>query len=231
MLPIGDIGPIKGFTVVTGIWNSITSAQGDPLVGPWNEMDYFVSFSGSPCANVSLTYTYSPWNFPNSSLNKPATEHTSDLKIAYDDSAWWPKGFAINPYADIFYEIAGSSTVVLGRPGSTGYLELGIAPSFTIPAIPDYPISVSLPTYFSVGPESYWGKGVNKSGNFGLASISLNLSVPMTFIPTRYGHWHTDAGVTYDFLINGSLLRAGGILSGNTDRNVVIGSLGFGVNF
>jgi hypothetical protein len=37
--------------------------------------------------------------------------------------------------------------------------------------------------------------------------------------------------VTYDYLTNKALLLAGTLASGNTDRNVVIGSVGFGVNF
>jgi hypothetical protein len=55
--------------------------------------------------------------------------------------------------------------------------------------------------------------------------------MPMPWISSQYGHWHMDAGITYDYLINDALLAAGGILSGNDNRNVFIASVGVGVNF
>lgn len=70
VFPIGDIGDsaspvIKGFTFVTGVWNSINSAQDDTNVGPWNEMDYFASFSGGIGSTpLSFTLTYGLWSFP-----------------------------------------------------------------------------------------------------------------------------------------------------------------------
>ncbi|MDB5173315.1 MAG: hypothetical protein JWM97_2722 [Phycisphaerales bacterium] len=238
VLPIGDIGFLKNFTAVTGVWNNIATAQNDPAVGPWNEMDYFVSFSSNVLDKFSLTFTYSPWNFPQSTIFKPHTEHNIDLKIAYDDSDLWGKKFALNPYVDLWYEISGSSTVALGSNGNTGYFELGVVPTYTVKAIPDYPITLTFPTYFSVGPKDYWGRGgtglgvdASSDGNFGVASIAINGSVPLSFIPSRYGHWHGDLGLKYEYLINSTLLRAGTALTGNTERSVFIGSAGFGVNF
>jgi hypothetical protein len=238
VLPIGDIGFLKNFTAVTGVWNNIATAQNDASVGPWNEMDYFASFSANVLEKFSLTFTYSPWNFPQSTIFKPHTEHNIDLKVVYDDSDFWNKQFSLNPYVDFWYEISGSSTVALGSNGNTGYFELGIVPTYTLKAIPDYPLTITVPTYFSVGPKDYWGRGgtglgvdASSDGNFGLASIAINGSVPLSFIPTRYGHWHGDLGIKYEYLINSTLLRAGTALTGNTERSVFIGSAGFGVNF
>jgi hypothetical protein len=86
--------------------------------------------------------------------------------------------------------------------------------------------------YISTGPRSYWSRGPSVAPeNFGVAFIGLNLSVPLPLIPVRYGHWHADIGVTYDNLINGSLVDAGDLLTGNHDRNLVEGKCGFGFNF
>ena len=133
VIPLGDIGPVKNVAFVTGVWNSINSHQDDTNVGPWNEMDYFASFGGS-IGPVSLTLTYGLWNFPQSTaVAKPSTEHNIDLKIDYDDSKLWgDSGFALKPYVDIWWAVGGSSTVVLGREGDTGYVEIGIIPSFSI---------------------------------------------------------------------------------------------------
>jgi hypothetical protein len=231
VFPIGDLGALKHFTVVGGIWNSVDSVEHDARVGPWDEMDAFVSFSGTVADVISLNFTYSPWSFPQS--GGPKTEHNVDFKVGYDDSKLWgTSGFALNPYVDFFYNISGGSTVVLGRTGGAYYVEPGIAPSFTFKAMPQYPVTLTLPIYTHVGESTYWDAHHTFGHSaFGLISASANLSVPLSFIPARYGHWHGDLGVTYDYLINNALLHAGTILSGNTNHNVIVGSLGVGVNF
>jgi hypothetical protein len=175
---------------------------------------------------LNATLTYGAWSFPQSTLAKPETEHNLDLKIAYADK-WFGPDFAINPYVDLFYAVAGSSTVVLGKAGDTGYIEVGIVPTFKFKAIEAYPITLSFPTYVSFGGSEYWG-GDN---NFGVLSSAVNASVPLAFIPTRYGNWHADFGVQYYNLLNGTLLDAGTLLSGNTERNIFRGYVGIGFSF
>jgi len=230
VFPIGDIGFMKNFTFIGGIWNSVNTNQNDPYVGSWNEMDVFVSVAMTVADNFSITLTYSPWNSPPHAFH---TEHTADAKIGYNDSKLWGNsGFSLNPYIDIFWSIAGDSTVILGRKGGTGYIEPGLAPTFTMKGIPNYPITFSFPVYIQIGPPNYWDEaGTYSNSSFGVMSASVNATMPLSFIPVRYGHWHADLGFTYDYLSNAALLQAGTIASGNTNRNVVIGSLGFGVNF
>ena len=234
VFPLGDLGAVKNITFVTGVWNSITTYQHDPNVGAWNEMDYFASFSGK-VGDFSGTLTYGAWNFPNSTVFKPKTEHNLDFKLSYDGDN--PVGM-FHPYADFWWAISGSSTVTFGRMGSTGYIELGVAPSYTFKQITDYPITLAVPTYISVGPRSYWGRGgtigglsAAPDGNVGVFQIGPNITVPLAFIPARYGFWHADAGVQYFYLVNRALFHAGTFLTGNNDRNVVVGSIGIGVNF
>lgn len=233
VFPIADIGPLKDFTFVAGVWNSFNEHQDDERVGSWNECDFFASFSWKMGDQLNFALTYGAWFFPESTPNKPDVEQNLDLKISFDDSKMWgSSGFALNPYVDLWYAIAGSSTVVLGDTGSTGYVELGIVPTYTCKAIANYPLTFTFPTYVSVGPNEYWdATGAFDDSNFGLFSVSANVSVPLSMIPVKYGHWHLDAGVTYDYIINDALLEAGHILSGNDDRNVFIGSVGIGVNF
>lgn len=230
VFPIGDVGPIKGLTFVTGIWNSIDTYEHDHFVGDWDEMDYFASFSGT-VGKFGGTLTYSPWNFPE---HQATTEHTADFKLTYDDTGMILPDFALKPYFDFFYSIAGDSPVINGR-SATFYVELGVAPTYTWKALKDYPLTFTFPTYFSVGPEHFWGRGVNAEtkpdGNFGVFSTAVNVSMPLAFIPTRYGFWHADAGLQYFYLKNDALFRAGGLASGNTDRNPVNASIGIGVNF
>lgn len=233
VFPIGDIGPMKGFTIVTGVWNCITSHQDDPNVQDWNEMDFVFSMGTTVANNISLALTYCPFYSPTGAFQ---TEHNMDLKIGFVDAPLWGKsGFSLNPYVDLWWAMSGDSTVVLGSKGATGYVELGIVPTFKFGADTKYPLTVTIPTYFSVGPEEYWGDpdegGGQPDGNFGVFSTAVNVGVPLTFIPARYGYWHADAGISYFYLINDTLRQAGTIVSGNDDENVFVGAVGVGVNF
>ncbi|MBV8781810.1 MAG: hypothetical protein JO353_10470 [Phycisphaerae bacterium] len=232
VFPIGDFGAVKKVAFVGGIWNAVDSyeARFNPRGGPWDEMDVFASFTGAVADDFALALTYGAWNFPQT--GGPHTEHNLDLKISYADHWLGDTGITINPYIDCWWAISGSSTVVLGRAGGTGYFEPGIVPTYTWKGIDKYPITFTAPTYFSVGPSTYWdAHNAITHSNFGLFSTGLNASVPLSFIPARYGFWHADAGITYDYLINDSLLAAGTIVSGNTNHNCYVGSVGFGVNF
>jgi hypothetical protein len=226
VMPLDDIGPIGKVALVTGVWNSINLNQHDPYVGPWNELDYFLSISGS-VDKFTGTLTYSPWYSPPHAFH---IESTSDFKVGYDDTGMIMKGFAFKPYVDFFYSISGDSTVILGRHGSTYYFEFGMAPSYTWKASADYPLTFSFPTYFSVGPKNYWDITESHS-NFGVFSTAFNVTVPLAFIPIRYGAWHADCGLQYFYLMNGALLQAGDIASGNNNRNVLNASVGIGFNF
>lgn len=226
VFPLDDIGPISKVALVTGVWNSINTNQDDHSVGAWNELDYFLSLSGS-VGKFTGTLTYSPWFSPPHNFT---VESTSDFKLAYDDTGMICKDFSLKPYVDFFYSISGDSTVILGRHGSTYYFEFGMAPSYTVKASADYPLTFSFPTYFSVGPKNYWDS-TETSSHFGVFSTAINVTVPLSFIPIRYGAWHADAGLQYFYLLNSSLLAAGGLASGNDNRNVLNASVGLGFNF
>jgi hypothetical protein len=230
VLPIGDIGPVKGFTLVTGVWNSINTAQHDPFVGTWNELDYFATASGN-IGKFSVAFTYSPWNSPPHAFT---TEENIDIKVQYDDTGMLLPGFAFKPYVDWFWAVAGDSPVINGR-SSTFYFEVGVQPTYTLKYFNDYPITFTVPTYVEVGEPKFWGADTNaetkSDGPVGDFSIALNGSVPLPFIPAKYGFWHADAGIQFFWLVNDALLRAGGLASGNTDRTPVNASVGIGVNF
>jgi len=234
VFPIGDIGFLKNFTFVGGIWNCITYDQHDPHVGAWNELDDFFSLSADVLPNLNATATYVAFNSPTGAYS---TEHNSDLKLSYNDSHFWGGNFGIHPYVDLWWAMAGNSTVVLGKNGSTGYIELGIVPTYTVKAIPNLPITLTLPTHISVGPQDYWSYngapsgGTWGDGNVGVFTTAFDASVPLNFIPTKYGYWHVDAAINYFDLIDNALVASSTILTGNTRRDLLMGTITLGVNF
>jgi|GEM_PF-2198533 len=234
VFPFGDVGPLKNLTFVGGIWNCITYSQHDPKVGPWNELDDFFSVSFDPITNLNANFTYVAFNSPSGGFS---TEHNSDLYLSYNDSSFWGGNFGIHPYVDAWWAMAGDSTVVLGKPGSTFYIQPGISPQYTFKGIPSYPVTVKVPMYVSVGPKDYWSVdgaptgGTWGGGNVGLFNAGVDVGIPLSFIPTKYGFWHADASVTYFDLVNNALLDAGTIVSGNTRRDIFVGAFQIGVSF
>jgi hypothetical protein len=228
VVPIGDVGFMKKLAVVGGIWNCYTFNQNDTHVGAWNEMDLFFGFGFEIVDKLHFDVTYGLWSFPQSQDPKPDNEHVIDFKFSYDDTGMFVEGFGLHPYVDIFYAIDGSSNVVLGRQGSTFYVEPGIVPTFKTG-----PVTWTFPTYFSIGDSEFWtASGTGSSNCFGVLSTCVQASVPLTsIIPARFGYWHLDVGCQFYYLLNGSLSDAAVLLSGETNRDLYRGYVTVGMNF
>jgi len=205
-----------------------------------SEVDVFGGVSVKFLDKFTMDYTIQAWTFPDLSTDHneidPSTEYNMDWKFSYDDTDLL-HDFALHPYVDIFWNFAGASSPVVSQfTNSTGvndhtfYVELGIAPSYTLKALPDLPITFTLPAYFTMGDSSFWG--TTPSGdrsNMGVASVGLKISAPLTFIPKDFGNWNAYVGVTYIHTCNPALTS---INSGTgADSNLVLGYAGLGFGF
>lgn len=229
VVPLGDIGFMKKAAAVGGVWQAFTFNQDDDRVNAYNEIDLFFGYGFEIVDRLRFDTTYGIWNFPQSTLAKPRSEHVWEFKFSYDDTGMLGEDFGIRPYVNVFYDIAGSSPVVLGRQGSTFYTEFGISPTFKTGIV-----TWSFPTYFTIGDSQFWDVTGAVSGNnvFGLFSTAVQATIPLTsIIPARYGYWHVDIGCQYYNLLNGALQEAGQILSGNPEHNLFRGYLTLGFNF
>ena len=179
------------------MWNDINTAQQSKTAGYWNEMDPFATVDVTFLKNFELSVTYTPFLSPPGGFRP---EHNVETKFAFNDTDYL-HDFSLHPYVKYFYEIKGPSTVVLGRNGGTYDVEIGIQPTYTFKEISAYPVTFTFPAFVTVGPKSYWGSRNSPIGpgtqNFGTFQVAVNASVPLSFIPVRYGYWHADAGVTY----------------------------------
>lgn len=210
---------------IGGIWNSINTHQNQTQVGAWNEVDFFATLATKLYKNIGLSLTYTPFISPPHNFK---TEHNIEFAISYDDTQYLHE-FALHPYSKIFVAVSGDSTVVTGKRGKTFDVESGIVPGYTYKGITNYPISFQLPVFITVGPTDYWGSA--SGGNLGVFSASLNASMPLSFIPKRWGNWHADAGFTYYSLLNKNLRLASRILGTGGDSNQYVGTVGIGFNF
>lgn len=251
-------GFINDVSFSGGIWNDLWSEQHDPHVGAWNEFDWFVDVDFRFAQDWKFGVQYIEFVPPAHDLitSFPATEHNIEFTLAYDDSRWgYP--IALHPYVKLFYEISGPSTVVLGDKGSTYDVELGLVPTLFLKPYTGLPITLTAPTWVTVGPSSYWNKndgttnfcGPTSSSpcalsNAGVVSTGLAGRMPIDFIiPPRFGNWYVDAGFQYYHIINDALLAAqiftgaaGGASNvlGNfpsAKQDVVVGFTGIGMTF
>jgi len=219
-------GPVDDISLVAGVWNDLDAGQHSPTVGAWNEFDWFVGANFEVRKVLTLGVTYIEFLSPPGNF-KP--EHNIEFSAKFDDSAWL-KPISLQPYAKLFYEVSGPSTVVTGDAGGTFDVELGAVPTLDLHP---YGLGATLtaPSWFTVGPASYWGG----TQNFGVISTGLTATVPLTAMPKAWGGWNFHLGVQYYHMINDQLLVAQQLIGtaggGSGHRDFVVGFAGLGVNF
>ena len=217
-------GFVNDISATGGVWNSVNNTLHDPVVGGWFEIDYFARVNIRVAKRIDTSIQYVAFDSPGGGFK---TDNNLEFTLAYNDTGLIWKDFGFRPYVRLFYNISGGSTTGLGRNGSTGDAELGFVPTYTWQALPNYPVTISMPTYVTVGPENFWG-GTN---NVGVFTTSLAVSVPLSFIPSRFGRWHVDSAVQYFNLINSKLQEAAASLNCGSERDRVVGEMGFGFDF
>ncbi len=194
---------LDSIDVYGGVWNSIhdnsfiTDADGDgdddgDQTGLF-ETDWYVGTSIALPANFGLDISYI-------SLHNPAAgdifAEEIDVALSYDDSELWgdvADGWTgLQPYVLVAFETGGGSDA--GTELGT-YLELGIAPGFTLIPSEDMPVDLTVPMTAGFSIDNYYEDGSGDDEAFGFFDIGAELSVPLSFMPQEVGSWSAYAGV------------------------------------
>ena len=251
-------GFLQDVSFYGGTWSDLWSEQHDSKVGAFNEFDWFVGVDFKFADFWKFGVQYIEFIPPAHDLatSFPATERNIEFSLAYDDTHWgWP--IALHPYVKLFYANSGPSTVVLGDKGKTYDVEIGAIPTLALKPYTGWNITLTAPTWITVGPTSYWNRqdgttnfcgpttsAACATSNAGVVSTGLTAKMPIDFIiPARLGNWYVDAGFQYYHIINDALLgaqvltgSAGGAsgVAGNfpsSHRDIVVGFTGIGMTF
>jgi len=215
-----------GVAFHAGTWVDVNPgySKADGNITAVNEFDYFfgVDYDIAPKLNLGVEYSEFISGQPSVAFKN---EHNIEFSLKYKDSA--DKGFTVNPYGKLFWAAWGkSSTVVLGKAGHTFDIELGAVPTVTTGGI-----TLSAPSWITVGPKTYWGKGALKDGNVGVISTGLKASAPVPLFSSGAKASIYAFGQYYR-LVNDNLVRAKAILnSGDHKRNHVVFGAGLSVGF
>ncbi len=130
----------------------MNSSLNIPTAGPWFELDYFAKVNVQVANRVNLCLTYIAFDSPGAQF---ATDNNIEFTCSYDDTGYLAQGFGVHPYARLFYNLSGGSTTLLGRNGGTYDVELGAVPTYVLKGMPNYPVTLTLPTYVTVGPQNF----------------------------------------------------------------------------
>ena len=186
------------------------------------------------------------------------------LSLADGAITKWPISF--NPYVTWFYEFYPSATTgSLGGTTSSACFScngehtdfiLGMAPKVSLQPYLGVPVSLSAPTWFTVGPKSFWagnagnplfpgtpgpGSGcvtnapVCSTSNIGVVTTGLTAAMPLTWIAPQYGHWSVKGGFQWFDLVNqalrGDAIPTYGAAFGGLHQYITTGFVGLGVGF
>jgi hypothetical protein len=160
--------------------------------------------------NFTATASYFEFNYPNDAFGFTA-QRNINLNLAYDDTDLLG-AFALHPHATVLWNFNGITGL-----GTTDawYYEFGIAPGFKAG-----PVAFTIPLTVGLGDSHFY-----PGDSYGFFSAGLNASVPLSFIPEKWGAWSFNAGFTYYNLGNSTTAANLG------DENAYVGSGGITLTF
>jgi hypothetical protein len=236
-------GFVNSVSVFGGVWNEAWSSP-PPGGRHWQEFDWWAGFSVGFAKDWKFTAQHVEFMFPSG-----GTAYNYAFTLGYDDS-WSGMPVVFNPFVTLFYNAAGATNLPLGD--NSYRVEIGMKPTISFAKPYHIPLTISFPTWFTVGPSEYWNRNdgtTNFCGptttspcslsNFGFVTTGLQAKYSLEdIIPKRLGSWYVKAGVQYYHLVNDSLL-AGQTPVGTgvvptypeAHRDVVVGNAGFGFTF
>jgi hypothetical protein len=213
---------INSFSIFGGVWNeTYTDPNGfQTSFRHWQEMDWWGGFNVGFAEHWGFNYQHLEFNFPWVS----GGIQNDIFKLSFDDSYW---GFPItvNPYFLVFYVEGGGSPPILGARSNIYRMEAGISPTYSFMKSSGLPLTISVPTSVTFGPNNYWNRNdgtTNLCGatstspcalsNFGYFSTGLQgkYTISDMIVPKRLGSWYLKGGVQWFHILNDALLGAQG---------------------
>jgi len=170
-------------SVYLNIWSDNNDNVASGLGGDIQEIDVNTGVTYT-WDKLSFTLAHGFWNYAGEQ------EKVIDLTVAFGDGDMitQSKSISLNPSVNIHYRYEGNN----GQESGVAAV-FGIAPSYTLMPDTKYPLTLSAPISVALFQDGFQG---GDSG-YGFFSAGVGLSVPLAFIPEKYGAWSTGVSVTY----------------------------------
>ncbi len=220
-------GPVSNVKIVTGLWNSFhTEPTG--FTGGYYEADIKVGVEATVMEKWNAAVSYIWYVYPDPAIS---TIQEVDLRIGYDDTGVFPdimgRPFALQPYVLLAFETQNPNT-----RNNAIYAEVGIAPSWTIDTVQDWPVTLSVPVTVGMSLDDYYLDATGNDDFFGYVSVGVKGSVPLKFIPSDYGQWSATAGVVFYYLGDNAADAASPAITGASGNQFqVVGLLGVAMKY
>lgn len=177
---------LSGFV---NVWSDINDNAESNIGGSIQEVDL----------NIGVTYAYEKFSFTVANgcwWYAGDTEHVLDFTVAYNDADMFTKGFALNPSFTVHWRYEGNG----GQDEGFAFVP-GLKPSYTLMTDTKYPVTVSLPMAVAFFTDDFQG---GDSG-YGYFSVGPAVSVPLSFIPEKYGAWSLSGSIIYYMTDDGAI--------------------------
>lgn len=220
----GD-GWLNSITLNVGVWASLhdgPTGTGDDVSRPEGlsgDPQIFYEFDVSGGISLGLFddwtvgLTWTAYTSPNDRFN---TIQDVAVGLGYNDSDFWNEiwpdsGFALNPSVTLIFETddqADAGNSLFGPLTNTDegvYLGIGIKPAFTIIQSETNPVTLTIPVTVGLSLDDYYeqdtdGDGSAEDETFGYVDLGVELSTPLSFMPSDYGSWSFKIGAHFMWL-------------------------------
>jgi len=163
------------------IWSDLNDTIDSAIGGPIQEIDFNVGATFT-FDKLAFTLAYGHWMYAGDE------ERVVDFWVSYNDSGMMAEGFALNPSINLHYRVDGN-----GGQEEAGCLVFGLKPAYTFAPESKFPITLAVPLAVALYEDEFQGG----DGGYGYASAGLAVSVPLAFIPAKFGSFATTVSVTY----------------------------------
>lgn len=186
---------LSGLQAKVGLWNSIHSEQtaGD---GIWFEADLYGSLTATFASKYYATLQYTYYAYP-----EDAFESIQEIGVAggiVDVTNFWDAGqnksFTLPLEYGIYWETSD------GNGEEDIYTELKITPTFTLNGnwVPGFgKPKLEIPLVLGGSLDGYYLDDDGHNETIGYLSAGVKISLPMDFVPAKYGTWNLVGGVNY----------------------------------
>ncbi|MGF1634408.1 MAG: hypothetical protein ACFCVE_11210 [Phycisphaerae bacterium] len=218
-----DVAETDDVTVgaAVGIWNSIhdedTGSDGD---GPesWYESDVYAGLSFG-FGDFSADVIYTIYTSPNNAFS---TVQELGFGLAYAGAIEGDGvNFTYEVGAGLFFELDNSAF----GPEEGIYAELGFTPGFEIEFSDTFSLPIEVPFVVGLNVDDYYDDGTDDD-TFGYVSVAVATSIPLEFIPEKYGAWSASASLKYLYLASDLLEDAN-----DGDESEFIGTVGISFEY
>ncbi|MEO0514242.1 MAG: hypothetical protein AAF086_02965 [Planctomycetota bacterium] len=170
------------FSFTLGAWGDINDNAESGLGGDVQEIDVYAGI-GFGVDKFSFGVTYQEWFYASQS------EDILDISIGFDDTGLISDDFALSPAVTIHNRVSGD-----GLEEGT-IIVFGVEPGFTILDSEAYTIDMSIPVNVAwvLDDEYFIADG---DDGLGFVSVGAAFGMPLDMIPSEYGAWALNAGVT-----------------------------------